>query len=158
MKPFYFPLQAVQTLRQRQEQVALEQYGQAIQLRQLAREQLKLIEQELEAVWDAFKRNVTQCVSAGELNQAQAYCRSVEQRYEQGAVVLENAGEQVSAAWQALIETRRQREIIDKYQQSMRRSYERELMRHEQALTDEMANRGGGLMTIWKPGQQSSFN
>jgi flagellar export protein FliJ len=158
MKPYHFPLQAVQILRQRQEQVALEKYAAAIRVRRLAEDQFELVKEELEAVWAALQQSISQNVTAAEMKQVQQYCQSVEERSEQCAAALETAEAGVTLAWQILVEARRHRELIDKYDESLRRRYQRELQRQEQALADEAANRPAIATTIWKPSQQPLNN
>jgi flagellar export protein FliJ len=158
MKIFHFPLQAVQTLRQRQEQLALKQYAAAIRRRRLAGEQLAAVEEELETVWHSISGEMSSPVCASEIVRLQQYCRSVQDRRQHCLVELHAAEETVGQTWQALIGARQRREMIDQYHLTLQRRYQREFARREQVLSDELANRRSRSSFNWKANPEHSNN
>jgi flagellar protein FliJ len=141
MKRFRFSLESVLTLRQRREQTALEQYGRAVSARQQAVETLRVARAEWETICRVRTTLLKSEAVAGELARAQEYCRAKEDnvaRREQEALRAQRVVEQT---WEKLLETRRAREVVDKYGQRQRESYDRSCQREEQKAIDEMAQR-----------------
>ncbi|HUI06966.1 MAG TPA: flagellar export protein FliJ [Verrucomicrobiae bacterium] len=141
MKRFRFSLQSVLTLRQRREQTALEHYGRAVSERQQAVEALRVARVEWETICRLRTALLGSDAAAGDLARAQAYCRAMEEtvvRYELDVLRAQRGVEQ---SWQKLLEARRAREVVDKYGQRQRESYDRAVQREEQKALDEMAQR-----------------
>ena len=141
MKRFRFSLQSVLTLRQRREQTALEDYGRAISARQQAVEALRVARVEWETVCRVRTTLLASNAVAGDLAQAQAYCRAMEETVARCELEVLRAQREVEQCWQKLLEARRAREVVDKYGQRQRESYDRALQREEQKALDEMAQR-----------------
>jgi flagellar FliJ protein len=141
MKRFRFSLQSLLTLRQRREQTALEHYGRAVSARQEAVEILRAARAE----WDTICRVRTTLLAAGaaagDLARAQEYCRAMEETVARCEGDVLRAQREVESSWQKLLEARRAREMVDKYGQRQRESYDRALQREEQKALDEMAQR-----------------
>ena len=141
MRRFRFSLQSVLTLRQRREQAALEHYGRAVSARQQAVEALRVARAEWEAICRVRTTLLASGAAAGDLAQAQEYCRAMEEtvaRCEQDVLRTQRVVEQT---WQKLLETRRAREVVDKYGQRQRESYDRAVQHEEQKAIDEMGQR-----------------
>jgi flagellar export protein FliJ len=144
MKAFHFSLQALKTLRQRQEQIALQSYAQALQLRQQAASDLSAARQELQAHWARWQSQIRAGCPALELVQSQAYCRVLEGRGRDCEAALRAAEEVTRQRWQSLLHARQQREAVDKFYAHQRRRHQRALEREEQKTIDELAHRPTG--------------
>ena len=148
MKPFRFTLQALCTLRERQEQLALQVYAKALQGREAARAKVAAIQQELEAGWEDFRRQARGDCLASELARMRGYCQSVEQRkqvFEHAAKVAQNKADQ---AFTSLLATRQARAVVDKFHENQKRVHERERRRHDQHALDDMANHQDALLAV----------
>jgi flagellar FliJ protein len=141
MRRFRFSLQSLLTLRQRREQAALESYGRAVSARQEAVETLRSARAEWETVCRVRTSLLLAGAPAGDLARSQAYCQATEQTVARCEEAVLRAQRGVEQAWQKLLEARRAREVVDKYGQRQRESYNRALQREEQKTIDEMAQR-----------------
>ena len=141
MKRFRFSLQSLLTLRQRREQMALEHYGRSVSLRQQAVETLRVARTQWETVCRVRTTLLSKGAVAGELARAQAFCRATEESVAQCEQDVLRAQRGVEVSWQKLLEARRAREVVDKYGQRQRESYDRALQHEEQKMLDEMAQR-----------------
>jgi len=157
MKPFHFSLQAVRTLRQRQEQMALERFTAAVHNREKAVDRLNCVTRQLHAGWNELKARIPQGATALQIAQIQAYCDSVTARKKECEVCVNAAYRAVDVAWQNLLAAKQQLEVVVKYYENQRQRYERELDREEQKALDDMANRRaakttaslGSVKTTW---------
>ena len=134
MKAFRFTLEAVRTVRQLQENEALERYARALAARQMARDSLEAIQ---ERIMDDFA--LMRC--AARAAQAQNFHHSLEMTRRNGVAVLEQAECRVNAACQTMLAARQQREIVDVYCEKQRAAHLRLELREEQKLMDEFALR-----------------
>ena len=141
MKPFRFKLQAVHTLRVRQERDAMQKYAEALLQRKLAMEKLTGIAQQIAAAWMDLRVEMAEGCAAARILRMQAYCTTLEVRRSEADVVLQGAERAVNLALQRMLVARQQREIVDKYQAGERTRHERALQRQEQKELDELALR-----------------
>jgi len=139
MKTFHFSLHALKTLRQRQEQVALQAYAKALSARQQAATDLQAARQNLQEHWAQWQSQVRAGCAALELAQSQAYCRVLEERCHDCEAALRAAEEVTRQYWQSLLHARQKREAVDKFYAQQRRRYQRECQREEQKTVDELA-------------------
>lgn len=138
MKAFRFTLQAILTLRQRQEQVCLEQYGQAVQAREQALARLEAVQAELESAWAHRRALQTAGAPLARLIQADDWCQTVDARRTACAAALREAQSQVAAAWSRFLAARRQREGVEKYRARQKRRYDLDCQREEQRILDDL--------------------
>src|ERR1700728_1043481 len=115
MKSFRFTLEAVRTLRQRQEQIAMERYAEALAFRQQALDRLEKIGQELSAGMQDLRARLIQGCAASEAAQAGEYHKSLAKRRDEFTLALNHAERRVNAALQNMLGARQQRELVDKY-------------------------------------------
>jgi flagellar export protein FliJ len=148
MRPFTFSLQAVQTLRQRQEQLALEAFGECVRVRQAALEQQQLAERQLSVGLDQLTILQSGGAPLYHLNQLRGHCQLLEQRLEGCRTASSKAQESANKAWEALQDARRELELVDKLYLRRRDDYERELRSEEQKQLDEMSGRRSLFGTI----------
>ena len=149
MKRFRFSLQAVHTLRQRQEQVALEAYSRALRARQLARDRLQAVERELELAWAARRACQSQPAPAARLRAANEFCAFLDDQRLAAASHLRTAQQAVDAAWKKLVLARQRREAVEKYRQRQWREHQAATQRAEQKWLDEIAQRRAVVAGAW---------
>ncbi len=153
MKSFRFTLEAVRTLRRRQEQNALEQYAQTLLARQQASDRLQAVERELNAGWREMRELLARGGSAARTAQAHDYHRSLDERRKICARVLGSAELRVNAAFQAVLTARQQREIVDKCFERQKTSHQRGRLMEDQKLLDELSGRRVASILSWNPTQ-----
>jgi flagellar export protein FliJ len=150
MKSFHFTLEALGTLRRRQEQKALDQYAQSLIARHQALDRLEAVEHELSVCWQELRKQLAGGCTAAEAAQAHAYQRSLVQRQNECTGALETAERRVNATLQSMLLTRQQREIVDKCFDKQKASHQREQARGEQKFLDDLAGRRGNSILAWK--------
>jgi flagellar export protein FliJ len=141
MKAFRFTLEAVRTLRQRQEHQALEQYAQALVARQQALGLLEAIEERIGLDFARMRQLLAGGCDAGQAAQAHSYHRSLEKRREDGLAALGLAERRVNATCQAMLAARQRREMVDVYRDKQRAAHQRLEWREEQKIQDEFGLR-----------------
>jgi flagellar export protein FliJ len=156
MKSFRFTLEAVRTLRQRQEQVAMEQYAQALAFRQQAYDRLETVQQELNAGFRDLRARLAKGCAASEAAQAGDYHKSLARRRDEFTLALGTAERRVNAALQTMLATRQQRELVDKYFDKQKSRHQRDQARSEQKIMDDLAGRRGNSILAWNPSEMPS--
>jgi flagellar export protein FliJ len=141
MKPFRFTLEAVRTLRQQQEQKAMELYAAALLKHQQILARLDSIRQELDNGWRELAAKLAKGCAAAEAAQMHDYHRVLAKRRDETIVSLGAAERRVNAALQAMLAARRQREIVDKSCEHQKARHQREEFRAEQKFLDDLAGR-----------------
>lgn len=141
MKTFRFTLEAVRTVRQRQENAALEQYARALVARQQAFDALDTIEEQITRDNTQWQELLAAGCNAAQAAQAQQYHRSLEKRLEESILALNAAERRVNAASNTMLAARQQREIVDVYREKQLARHQRLTMREEQKNLDEFAGR-----------------
>jgi flagellar export protein FliJ len=148
MKKFQFSLQALQTLRERQEQLALQEYGLALKALKEAQNQVIGFQRALEAVWVEMRECAMGSRAALELGRLQAYCQTVEQRTRVSEHAAKTAQSKVSQAYTKLITARQARAVVDKFFEKQHHRYDLERRRREQLAQDEMVNHQTALTAL----------
>jgi flagellar export protein FliJ len=151
MKPFHFTLEAVRTVRQRQEQVAMEQYAQALVNRQQAADRLDAIQDELNECWRELRGKLAQGCTASTAVRAYDYQRLMVRRRDEAIAGLGVAERRVNAALQTMLAARQQREIVDMSCDKQKAQYAREQFRTEQKLMDDLAGRRSSMHLLRDP-------
>ncbi len=140
MKPFQFTLEAVRTLRIRQEKNALERYGQIVQAREQAVAFLWKTRAELETIFHGRLR-LAEGAPASDLAQLERWTGEVAARERECLQNIQLIALRVEDAWQDLLKARQEREIVEKFLDRQRERYDRTLDREEQKALDELAGR-----------------
>ena len=151
MKPFHFTLEAVRTLRQRQEQNAMEQYAQTLLTRQQTLDRLDAIQRELNEGWQELRGQLARGCTASQAAQTHDYHRALAKRRDEAIVALGLAERRVNAALQTMLTARQQREIVDKCCENQKAAHLREQFRAEQKLLDDLAGRRSPSSLSWNP-------
>jgi flagellar export protein FliJ len=149
MKKFLFTLEAVRTVRRRQEHVTVDQYVRALLDRQKAVEAVEEMERQLEANSREVGRVLSAGCTAAHAFQLNNYHRFLEKQQEQRSKELAAAEQRLTAAFQAMLLARQQREIVESYRKRQHARYQRDLLREEQKALDELAGRRSASVLSW---------
>jgi flagellar export protein FliJ len=147
MKAFKFTLEAVRTLRTRQEKNALEKYGHAVQAREQAVSFLWKAREELGKIFQE-RLQLADGAPASELAQLETWTGEVAAREKECLQTVQLASARVETTWQELMNARQEREIVDKYLERQRERYDRALDCEEQKSLDELAGRRNALQSL----------
>jgi flagellar export protein FliJ len=137
MKPS-FQLQAVLTVRERQEHVALEKYGRTLAGLRQANEHWRASQAECAVACAGRRALLARGGSAAELHQSNRYSQSLEERRQAAAAKLQTAQAGTEAARQEMLYRRRRREVVEKYLDNQRRIHALNASRTEQKWLDEL--------------------
>jgi flagellar export protein FliJ len=144
MKRFVFSLRAVRELRVREEEAAQKAFAEAMRQRDEARQRCADNEQHwVEAC--QLARYDAQNLSVEQVRRAREWCRALEDKQRRLNGELDKRQRGVDAAHAALLSATRLREGIDKLFEKQRAAHEREALREQQNILDEMATR-----TAWQ--------
>lgn len=156
MKPFRFSLEAVATTRRRLEQVALENYAQALLQKQSALAQLEAAQQKLDAAWLKLRQSLTSGTAAAKVKHLRDASRFLEEERTQREAVLTQAERGVSQALQQMLAARQQREAVEKFRGRQRASYDRDVQRDTQKFLDELATQRSTSALDWRHPETTS--
>jgi flagellar FliJ protein len=141
MKRFQFKLQAVLTLRQREEQLALEAYSHALQRRQLAAERLTEVERDLSEARRQWLNALADGCPAVRAVQLQAFCHSLEVCRKEREEAVHQADVDLNQTSHRLLLARQQREAVERYLERQRLEYEGQLRVEERKWIDDLVGR-----------------
>lgn len=143
MRRFRSTLQALLTVRQRQERLAMERYSGALQARQRAVDALSTVDRESAAAAAAMRGRLAGGMPASELLHDQNHYRSVEARRAMAQQAVANADKAIAPALQGMLNARRQREVVEECMDRQRERHVRDQATQERKLLDELALRRG---------------
>jgi flagellar export protein FliJ len=149
MKRFRFNLQAVLSLRQREEKKALEVYARELLALQKARTSLGAVEAELECERALACDGELTARPVGDLARMQLSYAQLSVRRDGCARILNEAAGRVNIALALVLERRKQRRMVDTCHDKRRAEFDFELVKSEQREADELAGRArsGALST-----------
>jgi flagellar export protein FliJ len=141
MKAFRFTLEAVRTLRQRQEHEALEVYIRTLLARQQALQALEEIDQSIARDFVQMRQLLAGGCTAAQASHAQNYHGSLQKKRDAAVAALGQAERRVGESIQAALAARQQREMVDVYREKQQAQHQRLEWREEQKIMDEFAMR-----------------
>jgi flagellar export protein FliJ len=141
MKRFKFSLEALHTVRKRQEQAAMEAYAKALLEREQALERLAALRREQDQLADETRREMSAGCQADRLRQRQVFHEAVRQSIRRQEQVLSRAEMALQQAMLGLVQAKQRREAVDKAHDRQRSVYDRDAAKEEAALLDELARR-----------------
>jgi flagellar export protein FliJ len=141
MKAFQFTLQAVRTVREREERRALHEYSHALRLLDEAKQKMESTEKELEAGWREL-RQARAAQGAAEMTRLQDYCQTVEKRLTDNRHVLASAKSNAGRAFLKYLTAHQKRLVVEKHWENQKKRHDQEERRREQKALDELARRG----------------
>jgi flagellar export protein FliJ len=148
MKSFKYSLQAVRTLREQQEQAALQNYGRALRAAEQATEKLIAVKEEQDAAWAELQNLFAEPSTVEELARVQAYSHAVELRRLECERHVEAAHRIVRECFQKLVAARQAAAVLNKHFENQKRQHQRQLRRHEQKILDDLAGRQNLLRAL----------
>ena len=158
MKKFRFTLQALLTVRQQAEQTALENYSRALSARQEARDRLVQAEREMNEAFNELNAELNEGASAARASLSRAWCQVLEQRQTHATRALQDAEAALQEAQRKMFASRQDREAVEQYQDNQRRRYDRELLREEQKIIDDLVNSRLVPAVSWKGAAEHVWN
>lgn len=150
MKRFRFTLQALLTVRQRQEQVAMESYAAALQAQRRAAEALRQAEVEMVAAARRVREEMAHGLMADRLRQLGDHFQVLTRQKDQAADRAAVADRAVAPALREMLEARRRREAVGEFQAKQRLRHQRESQRQEGKQLDELAQRRSSVCLAWR--------
>lgn len=159
MKPFKFSLAAVQTVRQREEQRALDAYLAALRQLEAAKNRLQDLEQELTAAWAAFRQAVLDPrACAAELAQVHAYCDGLLKRRRELETALKAARATANRTFARYLAAHLACTAIQHCYERQKRQHLRQALRQEQKALDDLAQRSLRLARALRQSQGTFWN
>jgi flagellar export protein FliJ len=153
MKAFRFTLEAVQVLRHRQEQQAMEHYVHALLFRQQVLDRLETARERIRLNQQEINRLLAAACAAAQLAQASHYARVLERQQADQVTALALAERRVQAAFQSMLSARQRRKMVENLHAKQLASHQRAEWREEQKLADDLASRRGRSILAWHPGE-----
>ena len=141
MKAFRFTLQPLRTLRQRQEQEAMEAYAGALLERTCALEQLQVADRHLTTAQAEWQRSAQEGCPAAEMARHALHCQTLALKRGQKQMLLNEAERKSNTALKEMLFARQQRQAVEKFLSRQRMAYDQALTREEQKFLDELAQR-----------------
>ena len=140
MKRFKFRLEAVLTLRKREETLALEKYALAVQARETATSVLRRSEGELTSARSTFDEDIQRGVSAEKFAWMSEYFTHLESHCESSRKELLMRSEAVKETLGGLMRTKQNREIVDRFRDQQWNRFRQEFQREEEKLIEDLSN------------------
>lgn len=158
MKPFRFTLQAVRTVREREAQQALHEYVALLRALEDAKSRLRAAEEDLADGWDEFRRAAQANASAAELTRVQDWCELLLQRRREADAALKTARFKAHKALARYLAAHQACAVVEKGYARQRQAHERLRRKHEQKLTDDLAQRTFVLATLLRRSRRTVWN
>lgn len=141
MRRFRSTLQALLTVRQRQERLAMERYSEALQARRRMAEALALADRERTQAAERLNQRLGQGMQAVEVVREQANYRMLEGRRDTAFQALTTAENAIAPALTGMLQARQQRQAVEDCITRQRERHVRDQMTQERKLLDELAQR-----------------
>jgi flagellar export protein FliJ len=149
MKAFRFTLEAVQTVRHRQEQQAMETYVHALLARQQVLDRLEMARERIRRNQQEIVRLLAAPCAAAQLAQAGQFERALEKQQADLVAALAQAERRVQATFQAMLAARQRRKMVESFRAKQYARHQRAEWREEQKVTDDLASRRGRSILAW---------
>jgi flagellar export protein FliJ len=150
MKPYKFGLKAVQKIRRREEERALESYAQALRDRDQAVAQVRVAEQALAAEQSDWQRSPGAGCLAGALAVRSAGCQLLARRLEGCLRALVESERVLDQRWQDMLRTRQRSEALTQLDVQARHAHKIATDKEQQKFLDELAQRCGSTRAAWR--------
>jgi flagellar protein FliJ len=141
---FRFRLERVRAVRERKEKLAQQELARSISRLSSTREELRNTEALLERAQDEHRSVVAGTVGAAELQSRQAFLERIEARRTVSAIDVTREEAEVADRNAALVIAAGEHEMLNRLRDRRRGEHERESMRSENKVLDEMAARARG--------------
>jgi len=151
MRAFRFTLNAVQVLRHRQEQQAMDIYVRALLGRQQALDRLENAREQIRRNQEEINRLLAAGCAASRLAQVHQYERALEKQQADLVLALALAERRVQTAFQSMLAARQRRKMVETFRAKQLARHQRTEWREEQKLLDDLASRRGRPLLAWHP-------
>jgi flagellar export protein FliJ len=149
MKPFKFTLQAVRTVREREEHHALHEYVGALRALEEVKGLVETVEQEIGATWAALRQAIQSgSASAGEITRLQAFCQALVQRRTDLETALKAARAKANRAFAVYLAAHQACAMVEQCCVRQKRRHQADRRRHEQKTLDDIAQRSLSLACL----------
>lgn len=142
MKPFAFKLQTALDIKLKEEAMQKEELFKATQIYRQNVEFLNGLKLKLAEVYDIVRGIQTRTIDVVEMQNCNDYLPVLNRRIEQQRTFTENARQEMEQVRCKLIETMRDRKVLEKLKGKQYQEYIKECLREEQNRIDEMATIG----------------
>lgn len=156
MKSFKCSLQALLTLREREEQLALQDYGKSLRHLEETRHGLAMVQQELDSANARLHQRFLNSGPAIQLAQLQDFCAEVEKKRRQWEYNLKVAQSKSQQAFTKLVAARQAKAVVTKYFENQKKRHEQECRKEEQKAVDDLVNSSGSA--LWSLKKQNLWN
>jgi flagellar export protein FliJ len=150
MKRFRFSLQALLTVRQREEHLAAERYAATLAARHCAAADLAAAQEDAHRAAEFFRTSIETATRAGEISRWRDHYEVLNDRCTRAAEILEAAEKAVAPALAEMLRARRQREVVEECRAKHRVRHEREMARMAHRLQDDLAFRRFTPALVWR--------
>jgi flagellar export protein FliJ len=150
MKAFRFPLQAILTLREEQEQEAQRGYAQALREVDAVRAAVAGVEGEIAGSADEQAARLRNGTPASELQRLAGYRMVLELRLQSLRADLERVHRASEEARLRLLKAAQNRQALEKYRDKLQRVHAAHVARSERNQLDDLAGRTSTLATAWR--------
>jgi flagellar export protein FliJ len=139
MKNFKFSLQALRILRERQEQNALQEYGNTLRQLEAAQAKAEALQTELEGAWTQLQQAYKGSTSARHLAQLQEWCSTLRTQKQQSEYNLKVAHQHSQEAFTRLVAARQARSVVEKCYERQKQQHELQVRKHQTKIQDDRA-------------------
>ena len=143
MKKFTFTLRSVLKLRTQDESAAAQHHAEALHRVQNLQEDISELEDSLKDQSQQLRNRMDQGSQSVILRMSQKGIDYYETQITQKSVELHDAMAELEQKKRELFEARREKKIIEKYQEELQEQHRYQTDHHEQKGIDEIASRGG---------------
>jgi flagellar protein FliJ len=151
MKPFRFPLEAVQKIRERGEHQAMEVYARAWREQKAVLDGAQQARQKLRAHERSWREQAAAGCSAADMAHGNSYCFHLRALCCDWERQVNAAAENTKAALSEMLAARRKRELVDKLRERQLAAHQVEEGRQELKWLDELAVRKHTRTTASQP-------
>lgn len=154
MKAFRFPLQAILTLREEQEQEAQRAYARALRAVEAAERAVSAVERELADLASEQAARLRTGMTVDELRRLGGYRAVLDARGDAARSELARVSADAEDARQGLLAASRARQALEKYREKLQRAFAARVARAERVQLDDLAGRGTTLASAWRQSAQ----
>jgi len=142
MKPFVFKLQTALDIKLREEDAQKQKLHRLTEIYKKNSELLENMKAQAEAVRDRIRVNQAQKLKVEEIKRCQDYLPVLNEKIKHHQEVTENSRLDMERTRNGLLETMKERKVLEKLRTRHYQEYVRECLREEQKQIDEMATIG----------------
>jgi flagellar export protein FliJ len=148
MKPFKFTLEAVRTVREREEQHALHDYVATLRALAEAKQRVEAINDEISRVWSELRQSLQAGSRAAELARIQDYGEMLIRRKRTLDDELKAARVKANRSFTRYLAAHQACTVVEKCYENQHGQHDRDRRKHEQKTLDDLAQRSLTLASL----------